>query len=496
MAWSAPIHACIPCRTKPTLHFMGQRRPRCSSGRVMPLASSGLRVSASTVSPGTIPFAGGTGCGSGLYRPLGRARADGAGRKCERDRRPAVVSGESRVQLREWCQHRGGRRLDCVVNELPVFPVNQGRIAFRTDASLQIGTGHVMRCLTLANALRSEGAHCVFVCRAHPGHLGDKILAAGHALLLLPPGSDSVAMSSKGEDYASWLGCNWEQDASETVAALGDQKFDWLVVDHYALDANWEDRMRGNTDRIMAIDDLANRPHQADLLLDQTYRRNSGDYRDLVPVGCDLLCGSRYALLRPEFAELRSYSLQRRDRPVLREVLVTMGGVDKDNATGQVLDALRTSSLHPDCRITVVMGESAPWLDKVRNQAQDMPWPTRVMVGVTNMAQLMADSDLALGAAGATSWERCCLGLPTIMLPLAENQSNGCRELDAAGAGVMVSIEKPWEPQISRVIQEYRSHPASMVGVAIRSSAVTDGRGASKVVGCLMHTLFDSREGI
>ena len=108
-----------------------------------------------------------------------------------------------------------------------------------------------------------------------------------------------------------------------------------------------------------------------------------------MPASCQVLCGSQYALLRPDFATLWFYSLQRRIQAVLRDLLITMGGVDKDNVTGQVLQALRTCPLPTDCRITVVMGATAPWLEKVRKQAQEMPWPTRVLVGVNTMAHLM-----------------------------------------------------------------------------------------------------------
>jgi UDP-2,4-diacetamido-2,4,6-trideoxy-beta-L-altropyranose hydrolase len=212
---------------------------------------------------------------------------------------------------------------------------------------------------------------------------------------------------------------------------------DWLVADHYALDARWEEAMRPLTKRIMVIDDLADRHHACDLLLDQTFGRQEVDYIPLVPDGCKLLCGSQNALLRPEFAALREYSLKRRAQPVLKELLITMGGVDKDNVTGAVLRALQTCSLPGDCSLTVVMGQAAPWLQEVEAIASVMPRPTRVLVGVTNMARLMADSDLAIGAAGSTSWERCCLGLPSIMLVVADNQMKVAKGLEEVGAAFL-----------------------------------------------------------
>src|SRR5690606_19557137 len=153
------------------------------------------------------------------------------------------------------------------------------------------------------------------------------------------------------------------------------------------LDAHWEHALKPHYRRLMVIDDLADRPHECDLLLDQTYSRKAEDYHAWVPASTALLCGSQYALLRPEFAALRPYSLQRRAAPQLRGLLVTMGGVDKDNATGQVLEALSSCPIPVECRITVVMGATAPWLAEVERLAREMPWSTQVEVGVKDMAQ-------------------------------------------------------------------------------------------------------------
>ncbi|WP_412852675.1 UDP-2,4-diacetamido-2,4,6-trideoxy-beta-L-altropyranose hydrolase [Ectothiorhodospira shaposhnikovii] len=361
------------------------------------------------------------------------------------------------------------------------------QIVFRTDASIQIGTGHVMRCLTLADALAQLGYHCEFICRAHFWHLGELIQSKGYTLhlLSLTDLSATAVQELNWNAHAPWLGTTWQQDADLTLALLKQQKVDWLVVDHYALDQHWERRIYSGFDRLMVIDDLADRPHACDLLLDQTFGRNEADYRPLVPAHCQLLCGSQYALLRPEFAALRPYSLQRRAQPVLRELLITMGGVDKDNATGQVLQALRTCALSPDCRITVVLGATAPWLDEVRKQAQDMPWSTRVLVGVSDMAQLMADSDLAIGAAGATSWERCCLGLPTIMLVLAENQRKIAQELQQAGAAALVTSVPNVVYQLAEMLGGLASSPQKLHDMSKSSAGIVDGTGTHSVTALL-----------
>jgi UDP-2,4-diacetamido-2,4,6-trideoxy-beta-L-altropyranose hydrolase len=254
-------------------------------------------------------------------------------------------------------------------------------------------------------------------------------------------------------------------------------KPDWLIVDHYALDARWELALKPRYRKLMVIDDLADRPHLCDLLLDQTFGRNAEDYRAWVPASSRLLCGSQYALLRPEFAALRDYSLQRRSNPQLRQLLITMGGVDKDNATGQVLEALRCCLLPTQCKITVVMGTTAPWLAEVSRQAQNMPWPTTVTSGVNDMAQLMSDSDLAIGAAGSTSWERCCLGLPTIMLILADNQRNVAQGLERVGAVQLLKDPLEIPDCLPVLLNGLVSSPFLLAEMSEAAASIADGRG-------------------
>lgn len=310
------------------------------------------------------------------------------------------------------------------------------KIAFRADASLEMGTGHVMRCLTLADALTARGAECNFICREHPGHLGAAIQARGYPLELLPMGE--AAQSDDPNEvllqHANWLGSDWCSDAEQSRQYLQELQPDWLIVDHYGLDQRWERELRGISRQLMVIDDLADRVHDCELLLDQTFGREANAYHKLVPNHCKLLVGSKYALLRPEFAALREYSLEHRKSADLKHLLITMGGVDKDNVTGRVLEALRACPLPEYCVITIVMGATAPWMEIVQLQAQTLPWQVMVRVNVSDMAQLMADADLAIGAAGSTSWERCTLGLPTLMMVLADNQKTIASKLEATGA--------------------------------------------------------------
>ncbi len=303
-------------------------------------------------------------------------------------------------------------------------------VIFRVDASIQIGSGHVMRCLTLADTLKKEGVSCVFICREHKGNMLAFIHSKGHKAIALPFKKSSSNLTHQHsrqarQEYIDWLGVSIDEDVQQTIEAIQSfttDKPDWLIIDHYALDTVWEKSLRPYCQKIMVIDDLADRQHDCDLLLDQTFGRDESDYQALVPDDCTILTGSYYALLRPEFAQWREYSLQRRQKPQLKQLLITLGGVDKDNVTGQVLAALANSYLPKDCKIIVVMGEHAPWLESIKSQASHLPWTTEVRVNVANMAELMANSDLCIGAAGSTTWERCCLGLPSIILVTANNQ--------------------------------------------------------------------------
>jgi UDP-2,4-diacetamido-2,4,6-trideoxy-beta-L-altropyranose hydrolase len=368
-------------------------------------------------------------------------------------------------------------------------------IAFRADASLQIGTGHVMRCLTLADALREQGARCSFVGRPHKGHLLELIAQRGYQALALPELQEGARHDLSGTVHSHWLGTDWATDAKDTQHAIskmmGGEPLDWLVMDHYALDERWEEALRPQAKRIMVIDDLADRPHACDLLLDQNLGRKSEHYSDLLEGKAKTLIGPQYALLRPEFASLRKQSLARRQsEPELCRLLITMGGVDKHDATGNVLAALQGSSLPADVRVTVVMGPHAPSLLQVQAQATQMPWHTEVFVGVDNMAELMAKSDLAIGAVGGTAWERCSLGLPSVVLVLAKNQLPGAVALQKAGAAVVMETQQ----QIMSFIEPMQKVAFAkdvLAKMSMASAAVTDGEGCQRVAKYLLESAHD-----
>jgi len=348
------------------------------------------------------------------------------------------------------------------------------RVLFRADASLDIGTGHVMRCLTLADALRERGSECLFVCREHPGNLLQAIRQRGHRAEALPVESAQPVADSPA--HARWLGSSQARDAALCLPLLDAYRPDWLVVDHYALDARWERAMRRSGQRLLVIDDLVDRPHVCDLLLDQTLGRQATEYAALLQDSAPMmLCGADYALLRPEFARLRPTSLARREHADSRNLLISLGGVDQHNVTGRVLEVLAQSGVLDDWQPRVVMGGQAPWLEAVQSQAARFT-SLEVRVDVQDMAELMAWSDLAIGAAGATSWERCCLGVPTLMAVLADNQRHVARALADCGAVRLLDMARD-DLGLPAAFAQLQSEPKALSDMARTAALVTSGQG-------------------
>lgn len=362
------------------------------------------------------------------------------------------------------------------------------KIAFRVDASTAAGSGHVVRCLALASAARAIGWQAVFVCREHTGHLATLVRAQGFAVHLLPAPPQVVAAPSvnASESYAAWLGVSQQQDAQETVAALRGTAIDWLVVDHYALSAQWELVLRKHVPRLLAIDDLANRPHQCEALLDQSLERSGTPrYAGLLPTDCVQLLGPRYALLRADFAEMRAQSLARRDVTTsLERVLVFMGGSDPQNETVRALQGLHQAE-RTLRHVDVVVGQGYPFLDDLRRQAQGSRVPVQVYVQTPRMAELMTQADLAVTSGGGVSWEKCTLGLPSIVTIVGDNQALIAHELAAAGAQLTLGLANAISVD-DYVCALDGLNVAQLSAMSARAREICDGRGAQRVLDQLL----------
>lgn len=298
------------------------------------------------------------------------------------------------------------------------------RVVFRADASTQVATGHVMRCLTLAESLRERGADIHFLTRDLPGNLNGLIAEFGFGLVTLSGPGLSAASYAAARHFGGWLDVDVSADAEETASELGRlAPVDWLVVDHYGIDARWERVQRNRAARILVIDDLANRDHDCDLLLDQNLTADPNNrYRGKVPEHCALRLGPEYALLRREFRLARAGQVPRHWPP--RRILVNFGGSDAADLTAVALAALREID-DERLQVDVVTGRTHRGRDPTRPAPPNLIWHG----SVNTMAELMVGADFAIGAGGGTTWERLYLHLPTMSVAIAENQVEQLRVL-------------------------------------------------------------------
>ena len=326
-----------------------------------------------------------------------------------------------------------------------------------------------MRCLALADALALGGARVTFACAAIPQALAERVTRNGHALAMLGPQAQEC-VEGPGSESPPFAPDAQLSDAAEPRGLAGGAEADWIVVDHYRLGTEWERAARGSA-RLLVIDDLV-RAHGCDMLLDQNLGRSAADYAGLVPEGCRVLTGPLHALLRPEFAAARPEALlRRRSGGPVRRILISTGMADPQGAT---LPALESAlELGGDCAIDVVLGSSAPSRSGVEEVARAHPQVT-LHLDATDMALLMSAADVAIGAAGTSAWERCCLGLPTALLVLAENQRPGAEALARSGAALLAGQAA----HLPGALAALAADEALRLRMIAAAAAITGGDGA------------------
>lgn len=297
------------------------------------------------------------------------------------------------------------------------------QVVIRADASSQMGSGHLMRCLTLAEELCEERhAKVTFICRDLPGNLSQMVVDKGFDLQLLPFDENIQYLLEDCKEHKRWLGASVDTDRAETLRSLSKLKFvDLLVVDHYALDDVWETPMRQYAKKIMVIDDLADRRHDCDILLDQNYYKNAHErYGRLTPATCERYLGPQFALLRKD---VRRY---RPDHPkkilAIKNILVNFGAADPKNYCLKLIKMFQNNQeLFSQYRFLFVTGSMSVCKNEVLKMSNDLSF-CKVIEKSDDFSMLMRDADLFVGAAGATSWERALLGLPAIVCSVAKNQ--------------------------------------------------------------------------
>jgi UDP-2,4-diacetamido-2,4,6-trideoxy-beta-L-altropyranose hydrolase len=365
------------------------------------------------------------------------------------------------------------------------------RVLFRADASVHIGTGHIMRCLTLADALRERGAECQFVCREHEGHLIENILKRNFYVHRLPLVKNFVEPNNsifKHEpSHIAWLGSDWTTDAEKTKDCTNGSVVDWVIVDHYALDIKWEKSIRQICQGLMVIDDLADRLHDCDILLDQNFYLNKEwRYQGLLPKHCKTLLGSDFFLLSTEFEKARM-GLRKRDGTV-NHIAVFFGGSDSNNQTQIVLAALKKLNMS-GISVDVIVGPINQNRDVIKLICDQMPGVS-YHCNISNMSELIIKADLGIGAGGYAMWERCYLGLPTITVVVAEHQVSVTKDVAELGAiEYLGSSDSLGVDDYARAISTFISNPLRLKNISAVALAMMNKSTTTMVVDELLNFL-------
>ena len=357
------------------------------------------------------------------------------------------------------------------------------RCIFRADASNVIGTGHVMRCATLAKQLKDKGANVEFITRTHEGNINKYLSDMGFIVHgLKSKMNTSIKVQSVEEvDYLDWLGETQENDAKSTIDIIGSTKADLLIVDHYSLDRVWEGRLRPHVKKILAIDDLANRHHDCDILLDHNYN-DYCRYNHLVSPSTTKLIGPAYALLRKEFA---SKIRQNKEIENVRRILIFFGGADPLNLTGKTLKVIMKSDLR-HVFLDVVVGQSNPHREQISELCKKLTNAT-FHFQVDNIGELMFRADLAIGAGGVTALERIATSLPSIVITIADNQVPSTEKLHTNGYVHWLGTSKEVvDNDIHDALGDFARNPAKLNAIVRKGKQLISPNGAKTVANFLL----------
>jgi UDP-2,4-diacetamido-2,4,6-trideoxy-beta-L-altropyranose hydrolase len=360
--------------------------------------------------------------------------------------------------------------------------MNNDLFVFRVDSSSKIGIGHVMRCLALANEIREMGGLCLFISRPLNGNINKLIKKKNFELLELKKPVRKINNILRGSNHPNYASVSWEEDAKETINILSKMNIRWLIIDHYSLCSLWENELSGHVSNILVIDDIGDRAHQCNILLDQNLDANKLKYQHLIPKKCKALLGPKYALLRPEFKEKRHKSLEKRKGRKLKRILLNFGGSDSKDFVKKVLSAIAKHKLRPDISIYIISnkfsGNENPYvklIDRIHNSI-------KCFAIVDNLAEILLDIDLVVGAAGSSSWERCCLGVPSIVFSIAENQNEIAKSLSQAGAAIYMSEINLKDGSFVKKLDELAEPNGILSCMSEKALNIVDGNGIKRIV--------------
>jgi UDP-2,4-diacetamido-2,4,6-trideoxy-beta-L-altropyranose hydrolase len=358
----------------------------------------------------------------------------------------------------------------------PASAASGRRIAIRVDASVQMGTGHLRRCMTLAESLREGGYEPTFVTRDLGLDNAATLAATGHAAITLPPPNAAFASGANLPPHAAWAEVGWEHDAAQTIAALRTLAPAILVVDHYAFDSRWHEAVAGDLEApLVAVDDLGDRPLAVSLIVDPTMASHADKYRLSAPWHPRILGGPQYALLAPAYSRLPAPTVRER----VQTVGLFMGGSDLANASEIAWQATR-SALGPAVQVTIATTSANPHKARLEDLATSDN-ATTLLVDLPDLAGFFASHDLQIGAGGGATWERCCAGAPTILVAFADNHLPVARPLHEMGV-LLLSEDGATRPEaLARDIAELAASSTRRLAMSQAGRKLVDGAGLARV---------------
>ena len=355
------------------------------------------------------------------------------------------------------------------------------KVAFRVDAGVAIGGGHLSRCLTLAESLMLKGvSQCYFILKSHKGNSSVQVKNKGFNLKLLPLEYEP----NYSNDYAQWVGGDISSDAELSLAYLkknGFEEGDWLIVDHYGLDVRFETVISATGIKVGVIDDLVNRYHNCKFLVDQTCGREAKEYTGLVNQDSKVLAGSSFCMLRPEFRNHKAKAfLKRLACAEYKNIFINFGSTDPTNVTTRIIKTIEDLHCLDTVKVVIAIGSNTPYLKEIQKGILESRHDIELQIDANNMSELMLSADIAIGAAGATTWERCALGLPSILIKTAENQTTVIERVIKYGVGILYSVDSGNPSQelqncLDYILENYRS-------ISEKCFELVDGQGVDKIV--------------
>ena len=351
-------------------------------------------------------------------------------------------------------------------------------VAFRVDSSSLIGGGHLHRCINLAKTLRKNKIECIFICRKHLGNLNDLVTQNKFRLVELP---SVLKLDLSLKSYQKWLAVSWKKDLEQTQKALKKIKINLMVIDHYAIDYKWEKGISKLIPDLVIIDDLCNRKHYCEILIDYSPGRIISEYKGLLDKPVKSYLGHTYNLIGENFLKERLIFKKRKIKSI-KNILITMGNFDHKKKIFQSLMAIEKTNLNKESiRVTIVLGKSKKNVNEIRGILNQLSYEIDLKYYVNNMHKIMRTADLAISACGTSIWELFCMGVPTIAVVIAKNQINNSQYIKRKRCALVIDNDLNFEANLISYINAIHDNKNLLNRFSLKGVNLIDGKGTQRV---------------